>query len=164
MPFNDYLMNTTMHKSSFGSIEDLLDSQGKEIGLTDWIDIDQDRITQFAKLTMDEQWIHVDQELSRKASPFKKTIAHGFLILSLFTHFLESCVEIKGFKMGLNYGFDKVRFTNPVVVGSRLRGRFSLLNVDQGTHGVKLKYGVQIEIEGQDKPACVAEWLGMIIA
>lgn len=135
---------------------------GKETGVSDWITIDQDRINVFADVTEDHQFIHVDPEAA-KATPFGTTIAHGFLSLSMLSKLASGCVIVlEGVKMGVNYGFDKVRFSAPVKSGKRIRGRFTLMSADQKMPGQwTFKYAVRVEIEGEDKPALVAEWLTM---
>lgn len=139
---------------------------GQEVGVSDWMTIDQERINKFAESTEDFQWIHVDEERAAKG-PFKKTIAHGFLTLSLIPK-LGSCIKLplEGLKreMSINYGLNKVRFINPVPVGSRIRDRVTLKNVEQKSpERILFTYTHTIEIEGQDKPACVAENLGMMV-
>ena len=129
---------------------------GQEIAISDWVAITQERINQFAEATGDHQWIHVDVERA-KLSPFGCTIAHGFLTLSLIPAFGEPSIKIKSIKMGINYGLNKVRFINPVKVNSRVRGRFVLKAFDPIEGGAQVTMTVTIEIEGQDKPACVAE-------
>lgn len=137
------------------------DYLGREIGLSEWMMIDQASVNAFAKLTKDEQWIHVDPERAAKYSPYQTTIAHGFLVLSYASHFARECMTLKGVVMGVNYGLDKVRFTNAVPVGAKIRGRISLLDYEGRAGGAKYKLNVIIELEGQEKPACVAEWIGM---
>lgn len=135
---------------------------GKETGVSDWITIDQERINVFADVTEDHQFIHIDPEAA-KATPFGTTIAHGFLSLSMLSKLAGgSVVVLEGVKMGVNYGFDKVRFASPVKSGKRIRGRFTLMSADQKIPGQwTFKYAVKVEIEGEDKPALVAEWLTM---
>ena len=139
---------------------------GSEVGVSRWITVDQDRIDAFAKITEDEQFIHIDP-VAAKATPFGGTIAHGFLTLSLLSAMTYDAVApLSGTVMGVNYGFDKVRFLAPVPSGSKIRGRFKLLAADdKGTGGGVtrwlLKHEVTVEIEGSDKPALIAEWLGM---
>jgi len=135
---------------------------GKETGTSDWITIDQERINQFADVTEDHQFIHINEEAA-KMTPFGGTIAHGFLSLSMLSKLAEGCVVVlDGVKMGVNYGFEKVRFVNPVRAGKRIRGHFTLMSADQKAPGQwSFKYGVKVEIEGEDKPAIVAEWLSM---
>ncbi len=134
--------------------------EGTEVGVTDWMEITQDRVDQFADATDDHQWIHVDPERALHG-PFGGTIAHGFLTLSLVVP-LASHVElpIEGVKMALNYGLDRVRFTNPVRVGARIRLRREILEVVEAKDGgVQVKNGMTIEIEGEERPAAVAETL-----
>ncbi|MBI1366167.1 MAG: Nodulation protein N [Alphaproteobacteria bacterium] len=135
---------------------------GKELGVSDWVLIDQDKINKFADVSGDHQFIHVDPEAAAK-TPFGGTIAHGFLTLSLLSQLAAGVVvRIEGVRMGINYGFDKVRFLNPVKTGKRVRGRFTLISADERLPGQwAFKFGVKVEIEGEDKPALVAEWLTM---
>lgn len=137
---------------------------GKKIGTSDWIEITQDRINQFADVTEDNQFIHVDPEAA-KATPFGTTIAHGFLTLSMLSKMAAGCVLVlDGIKMGVNYGFEKVRFSNPVKVNKRIRGHFSLMSATQKVPGQwTFKYAVKVEIEDEAKPALVAEWVTMQI-
>lgn len=135
---------------------------GQEVGVSDWITVEQDRINTFADVTEDHQFIHVD-EAKAKFTPFGTTIAHGFLTLSLLSKFAEQgSVALEGVKMGMNYGFDKVRFLSPVPVGSKVRGRFSIKEAVEKRPGQFLiTYDVTVDIEGGDKPALIAEWMGM---
>jgi acyl dehydratase len=135
---------------------------GQEVGVSRWIEIDQARIDAFAKITEDEQFIHVDPEAA-KATPFGGTIAHGFLTLSLASAMSYDAVKpLEGVVMGVNYGFDKLRFLAPVPAGSKVRGRFRLLSADdKGGGRWLLKHELTVEIEGSEKPALIAEWLGM---
>lgn len=135
---------------------------GQEVGVSRWITVDQARIDAFAKITEDEQFIHVDPERAR-ATPFGGTIAHGFLTLSLASAMsYDAVAPLEGVVMGVNYGFDKLRFLAPVPAGSRVRGRFKLLSAeDKGGGRWLLKHELTVEIEGGDKPALIAEWLGM---
>jgi acyl dehydratase len=132
---------------------------GQEIAVTDWLTITQQQIDQFAQATGDHQWIHVDVERAR-AGPFGAPIAHGFLTLSLLPKFLDMALRIEDSAMAVNYGLNKVRFTSPVPVGSRLRGRVKLLACEAlGQGGMQMTWAVTVEREGSDKPACVAELL-----
>ena len=135
---------------------------GQEVGVSRWIEIDQARIDAFAKITEDEQFIHVDPEAA-KATPFGGTIAHGFLTLSLASAMSYDAVKpLEGVVMGVNYGFDKLRFLAPVPAGSKVRGRFKLLSADdKGGGRWLLKHELTVEIDGSEKPALIAEWLGM---
>lgn len=130
---------------------------GHEVAVSDWITITQQQVNLFAEATGDHQWIHVDVEKA-KAGPFGAPIAHGFLTLSLIPKFFESTLDIRGARMGVNYGLNKVRFTAPVPVGSRLRARMKLLACEPiANDGVQMTWEVAIEREGGDKPVCVAE-------
>lgn len=142
----------------FESLGELADFEGREIGLTDWVPIDQQRIQRFADATDDQQWIHTDPQRAA-AGPFGATIAHGFLTLSLLPKFFETAFKVREVRMGLNYGLNKVRFPAPVPVGSRLRGRFKLLAFEAIEGGAQLTVEVTIEREGAGKPVCVAESL-----
>jgi len=135
---------------------------GSVIGTSDWISVDQDRINVFADVTEDHQFIHVNPDMA-KMTPFGATIAHGFLSLSLLSKFAEQgAMTIEGVAMGLNYGFEKVRFLSPVKVGSRVRGNFVLKDAVEKNPGQHLlTYSVTVEIEGEEKPALVADWLVM---
>lgn len=135
---------------------------GTEVGVSSWIEIDQGRIDAFAKVTNDHQFIHVNPELA-KQTPFGTTIAHGFLTLSLASGMsYEAVAPLEGVVMGVNYGFDKLRFLAPVPVNSKVRGRFKLLSAeDKGGGRWLIKHELTVEIEGGDKPALIAEWLGM---
>lgn len=135
---------------------------GHEVGLSKWFEVDQARIDAFVDCTEDHQFIHVDPEAA-KATPFGGTIAHGFLTLSLASAMsYDAVAPLDGVMMGVNYGFDKLRFLAPVRAGSRIRGRFKLLSAeDKGGGRWLLKHELTVEIEGEDKPALIAEWLGM---
>lgn len=137
---------------------------GQEVGVSDWILVDQARINAFADATEDWQFIHVDPEAAAQ-TPFGGTIAHGFLTLSLLSRMtFDATPVLEGTVMGVNYGLDRVRFLQPVPSGARVRGRFRLLEAaEKGAGRWLLKHEVTVEIEGQDKPALIAEWLGMQI-
>jgi len=138
---------------------------GREVGVTDWFQIDQQRINKFAEATEDFQFIHVDPDRAAD-TPFGTTIAHGFLTLSLLSRFSNDNggIKLKNAVMGINYGLDKVRFINPVPVDSRVRARFTLVEASEKQSGrFLLKHRVIVEIEGQDKPALIADWLGMSV-
>jgi len=143
------------------TIEDLKAYIGKITGKSPWIQVSQERINEFAKATEDYQWIHVDEEKAQK-SIFGSTIAHGFLTLSLAPWMSYNTYEVKNIAHSVNYGLDKVRFLSPVKAGSNLRGSFKLLEVTPSKEGYKIKNELTIEIEGEEKPACVAETLGVI--
>lgn len=145
----------------FESIEDLKKYIGKITGQSPWINVSQDRINEFAKATEDFQWIHLDEEKS-KEGPFGSTIAHGFLTLSLSPWMSYNTYTVKNIAHSVNYGLDKVRFLSPVKAGANLRGTYKLLEVIASKSGYKIKNELTIEIEGEEKPACVAETLGVI--
>lgn len=142
----------------FERLADLQALVGQAIGLSDWIEVDQRRIDQFAEATGDHQWIHVDPARAA-AGPFKTTIAHGFLTLSLLPEMFASAFEVGDTRMGVNYGLNRVRFPSPVPVGSRLRGAFRLLAYEPLEGGAQLTIEVTMEREGSAKPVCVAESL-----
>ena len=143
------------------STSDLVALIGQEVGVSDWILIDQERINAFADATLDHQFIHVDPEAAAK-TPFGGTIAHGFLTLSLMSQMsYQATPVLEGVTMGVNYGFDKLRFIQPVPSGSRVRGRFKLLSAEDKGGRWLIKHEVTVEIDGQAKPALIAEWLGM---
>jgi acyl dehydratase len=149
----------------FADIAELRSCVGHEVAVSDWLRIDQDRINSFADATGDHQWIHVDVERCRRESPFGSTIAHGFLTLSLIPQFSFATIEIRErFRMILNYGCNKVRFTSPVKCGARIRSRYTLLEVAAVDGGWQSRWQVTVEIEGQEKPACVAESLSRYYA
>ena len=143
---------------TFEKLADLAPLVGQELGVTDWMTIDQARIQQFADATGDQQWIHTDPARAA-AGPFKTTIAHGFLTLSLLPKFYGEAYKVADVKMGVNYGLNKVRFPAPVPVDSRLRARFKLLSFEPIAGGAQLCVEVSVEREGSDKPVCVAESL-----
>jgi acyl dehydratase len=141
-------------------IEELKSLVGQEVGASDWFEIDQSRINAFADATGDHQWIHVDAERAKAQSPFKTTIAHGFLTLSLLPHLASEAVTVRGdFKMGINYGLNRLRFVSPVPSGSKARARFTLQSVEEVSGGIQIIWSVTVEIEGGQKPALAAEWL-----
>ena len=142
-------------------IAELKSLTGQEVAVGDWLEISQERINQFADATGDHQWIHVDVERAKRESPFGGPIAHGFLTLSLIPRLSWNTITLKQpFKMSVNYGLNKVRFMSPVRAGSRIRPRMKLLEVSDIPGGYQTQWQVTIEIEGRDKPACVAETLG----
>ena len=144
---------------TFENLSELRALVGQEVAVSDWITVTQEQVNLFAQATGDHQWIHVDVERAR-AGPFGAPIAHGFLTLSLIPKLFESAIEIRNSGMGVNYGLNKVRFTSPVPVGSRLRGRMKLLACDPiDSNGMQMTWQVTVEREGADKPACVAETL-----
>lgn len=133
---------------------------GREIAVTDWLVMTQDRIDRFAETTGDQQWIHVDRERAEKESPYGATVAHGFLTLSLLSHFLKQAIQFRsGVRMGINYGLNRVRFPSPVRAGSKIRARIGLLSTKQFPDALEATFSVGVEIENFDKPCCVAEWV-----
>jgi acyl dehydratase len=140
----------------FDSPAELKAAVGKPLGHSEWLEVTQERINTFAEATGDHQWIHVDPEMA-KNGPFGATIAHGYLTLSLVSMFLPQIVLVQGIRMGVNYGTDKVRFPAPVRVGSRIRGSGELVKVEEVKDGVQATIRVTVEIEGNDRPACVAD-------
>jgi acyl dehydratase len=142
---------------------------GTDVAASDWFEITQPMIDEFADAIGDPQWIHVDPERAARESPFRDaagrrcTVAHGFLTLSLLSHLLENAFELTDRKAGINVGFNRVRFTAPVPVGSRVRGRFSLASAEPIDGGLQLIWNVTIECEGGDKPVVVAEWLTRVL-
>lgn len=144
---------------------ELPDYVGREIGVTDWLAVEQARIDQFADATDDHQYIHVDAERAAR-TPFGGTIAHGFLTLSLLSALASrgGGIKLENTVMGINYGLDRVRFVNPVRSGQRIRARFTLAGAEEKSPGrFLLRYAVTVEIEGEEKPALVADWLGMTV-
>jgi acyl dehydratase len=143
----------------FRSPADVHAAAGTEVCVTDWLEITQSRIDTFAQATGDFQWIHVDPERAARESPYGRTIAHGFLTLSLIGKWYEEYLgaAMPFYSMGLNYGMNKVRFTNVVPVGSRVRGRFRLAKVEDIPAGLQMHFTVTVEIDGAEKPACVVE-------
>jgi acyl dehydratase len=135
---------------------------GREIGVSDWLTIDQARIDLFAEATGDRRWIHVDTERAKRELPGGKTVAHGYLTLSLIPALVQGLLAIEGLARGINYGADKVRFTQAVPEGSRVRARQKLLSVEPRGGGLQLTSEIAIEIEGEKKPACVAETIAIL--
>ena len=147
------------------STDQLVGYIGKEVGLTDWFEVDQERINNFAEATGDFQYIHVDEERAAE-TPFGATIAHGFLTLSLLSKLssMSGGIKLENSVMGINYGLNKVRFLNPVKVNSKIRARFELISAEEKKpNHYLLKHNVTVEIEGEEKPALIAEWLGMSV-
>ena len=143
----------------FDTLGELAACVGQEVAVSDWVSVTQEQINRFADATGDHQWIHVDVERA-SAGPFGAPIAHGFFTLSLLPVFFDAAFEIRQSGMGVNYGLNRVRFTGPVPVGSRLRARMSLLSATPiDNHGLQMAWAVSIEREGVDKPVCVAEAL-----
>jgi acyl dehydratase len=142
---------------TFDSLGDLVAAKGEVLGTSDWVTISQEEVNLFADATGDHQWIHVDPERA-KDGPFGTTIAHGFMTLSLLPRLMHGMYNVKGIKLAINYGLNKVRFPSPVPVGSKVRATSTLVGAeDIGNDTVQLTVATVIEIEGADKPACVAE-------
>lgn len=144
---------------TFQKLAELPPLVGEEIAVSDWITVTQQQVNLFAEATGDHQWIHVDVERAQQG-PFGAPIAHGFLTLSLIPKFFENAIEVLDTRMGVNYGLNRVRFTAPVPVGSRLRARLKLLECRAiDADGYQMTWGVTVEREGSDKPVCIAESL-----
>ena len=144
---------------TFATLADLVACQGQDVATSDWVQMTQERVGRFADATSDHQWIHVDPDRAR-SGPFGTTIAHGFLTLSLIPHFLETALRVEGLRMVVNYGLNKVRFTAPVPMGSRIRAHLHLMAVQTlEPEGLQLSWRITMELEGASKPACVAEAL-----
>jgi len=142
----------------FNGVDDLRTAVGTTVGSSDWLTIEQGQIDGFADATLDHQWIHVDVGRA-EGGPFGTTIAHGFLTLSLLPALIAQVYRVDGVRMGINYGLNRVRFTSPVPVGSKVRGTIELVEVGDVAGGVQLVNKVTVEIEGSERPALVAEWL-----
>jgi acyl dehydratase len=132
---------------------------GKELGVSEWHLVTQDEINKFADATHDHQWIHIDVERAKKESPFGGPVAHGYYTLSLAPHLMSQIWAVNGIKMGVNYGLNKLRFPSPVMIGKRVRARATLNNVEDVQGGIQVTVGIAFEVEGSDKPVCVAEGL-----
>ncbi len=141
------------------AFNDIKSFVGKEIGVSEWHTVTQPDVNKFADVTLDHQWIHIDVERSKRESPYKTTIAHGYYTLSLIPHLMAQVWRVSGVKMGVNYGLNKLRFPSPVPVGSKVRARAKLLSVEDVKGGVQVATEVTIEVEGGEKPAVVAETL-----
>ena len=149
---------------SFATLDELRDGAGRHLGWTDWIDITQERVNLFADATGDHQWIHVDVDRAKAESPFGGPVAHGFLTLSLSNLFLPQLIEVRGASAGVNYGTGKVRFPSPVPVGCRVRGGAVITGVDDIPSGVQTTIAITVQVEGQEKPACVIESISRWLA
>jgi acyl dehydratase len=148
-----------MAQTALDGVDGVLAAVGQHLGHSEWLAITQERVDQFAEATDDHQWIHVDPERAERESPFGRTIAHGYLTLSLVSSLIAQIVEATGFRMGINYGADKIRFPTPVPVGSRIRASATLDEATPFEGGVQMNLGITMEIEGQEKPAMVASIL-----
>ncbi|RZP10261.1 MAG: MaoC family dehydratase [Flavobacteriales bacterium] len=149
------------YSTKFKELTELKNFIGKELGLTKWMQMSQQKIDDFAKITDDQQWIHTDPKKSALYSPYKKTIAHGFLVLSMITRLSFDAFSIENIAAGINYGLDRVRFPNATKSDSTYRGKVSLIEFTEIPGGAKYKLKVEIEIKGEDKPACIAEFLAL---
>jgi len=157
-------MSKNPEKREFETFESLKAEVGKELGISDWFEVDQDRINLFADATGDHQWIHVDVERSNNESPYGAPIAHGHLTLSLVPRLIANTIEYLPRTAGINYGLDKVRFMSPVKAGRRIRGRINLRSAERTNEKtVKVMYSTTVEIEGEDKPACVADTIALYL-
>jgi acyl dehydratase len=146
---------------TIASIEDAKALEGVEVGVSDWVVVDQHRIDQFAEATGDYQWIHVDTERAAKEMPEGKTIAHGYLTIALIPALTGNFVEVQNLERAINFGLNKVRFYTPVPVGVKIRARATVLQARQRAGALLLTSETRLEVEGERKPACVAETLGM---
>lgn len=142
------------------SLDALKGLVGQEVAASEWLPITQERIHHFAEATEDRQWIHVDPERAKRESPYRATVAHGFLTLSLLSQFLAQSIRIQsGVRLGINYGLNRVRFPAPVPVGSKMRARFTLQSVKELPDALEAVWSVVLECAGASKPSCVAEWI-----
>jgi acyl dehydratase len=147
---------------TFRTFDEIKAAIGTEVGVSDWIDVTQERIDQFARATGDDQWIHVDVERAQRELPDGTTIAHGLLTLSFAPVFVRSVMRLDGVRNTLNYGVNRVRYLAPVPAGSRLRGRVTIAAAeDAPRNGLRVTYGVTVEIENHERPACVAELIAV---
>ncbi len=141
------------------TLDELRGFAGREIVVTEWLEITQDRINQFADATGDHQWIHTNPERAARESPYGATIAHGFLTLSLLPQFLKDAIQLSDLRMAVNYGLNRVRFPAAVRAGSRIRARMVLRSIRDAGGATDVTYAITVEIENGEKPCCVAEWL-----
>lgn len=142
------------------TLPSLKDFVGREIAVTDWLMMTQDRIDRFAEATDDRQWIHVNRARAQRESPYGTTIAHGFLTLSLLSHFMKQAIQIRdGVRMGINYGLNRVRFPSPVRPDSQIRARVGLQSLKERPDALEAVFSVSLEVQGSEKPCCVAEWI-----
>ena len=153
-----------MARTVFETLDEVKAAVGTPLGASDWVEVTQDRVNQFADATGDYQWIHTDVERARRESPFGGPIAHGYLTLALSNMFLPQIIEVRGVSLGVNYGTARVRFPAPVPVGSRVRATAELVACDDIPGGVQTTIRITVEIEGGDKPACVVDSLSRWLA
>jgi acyl dehydratase len=140
-------------------LDELREQIGREVAVSEWFTVTQERIDKFAEATGDDQWIHVDRERAARQSPYGATIAHGFLTLALISTLLRDAIALQGVRMTVNYGSNRARFIEPVIAGSRIRGRFVVASVEASGEAVKVVWNVTVERESSAKPCCVAEWI-----
>ena len=152
-----------MKTLTFKNTNEFAKMKGASLPNSDWISISQEMITSFANATLDKQWIHVNPERAKLESPYKCTIAHGFMSVALLSKFLEDVIAIESIKMGLNYGLNYVRFMQPVLVNSELQLQSAVSKIEDHEKGVKVTFSCTVVIKGQEKPACVAEFLALFI-
>ena len=150
------------YSTEINNLEDLKKYLGKDLGISNWFEMSQDKVNLFAELTHDNQWIHIDSEKAAKYSPYKKTIAHGFLVLSFATQIVSQTVKLNNIALAINYGLNKVRFPNATPVNSKFRGKVSLIDIEDKEGGVKFTLKIIIEVEGETKPVCVAETISIV--
>jgi len=150
------------YSTEINNLEDLKKYLGKDLGISNWFEMSQDKVNLFADLTHDDQWIHIDSEKAAKYSPYKKTIAHGFLVLSFATQIVSQTVKINNIALAVNYGLNKVRFPNATPANSKFRGKVSLINLEDLQGGLKFTLKIIIEVEGEIKPVCVAETISLV--
>ena len=139
--------------------EDMHAAVGEELGVSEWHEVTQEDIDKFADLTLDHQWIHIDEERAKKDSPYGGTIAHGYFTLSMVPHLMAQIWRATGMKMGVNYGLNRLRFPAPVPIGKKVRGKAVLADVTDVKGGIQVQLNITIEVEDSEKPACVAEGL-----
>jgi acyl dehydratase len=152
-----------MKPLEFTSFKEFRMMKGKHLPTGNWFTVTQQMINDFANATLDKQWIHIDEKRAEKESPFKSTVAHGFMSVAMISKLLEESFFIKSIKMGLNYGLNKVRFPNPVPVNSKLRMHTVVKEIEElNNNGIKVTFSCLVEIEGQEKPACVAEFIAAL--
>ena len=156
-------MENETFTSKFSTLSELKKEIGNEIGITEWLQVEQHNIDDFAKATLDYQWIHTDPQIAKVHSPYGTTIAHGFLILSLLPKLLYEAIYIDDAMMAVNYGLDRVRFPNAVPVNSSIRGRVHLKELEEIEEGARVVFRLLVELEGKEKPACVADMTVLII-
>ena len=142
------------YSTEIENLEDLNKYLGKEIGISEWFEMSQEKVNSFAELTQDKQWIHIDQEKAAKYSPYKKTIAHGFHVLSYASQVVFQTLKLNNIALAVNYGLEKVRFPNATPANSKFRGTVSLINIEEVSGGAKYTLKIIFEVEGEAKPVC----------